>query len=412
MFFYVDAFYTKMVNTRLFFFLFLVNVKCDKVTKLTLNDTKSSINQYSGDKFPTKYLTIENNLPNIDDFKLYILSLRRTVFYFNKTPNKTDGNVALGAFFVKSLLKRTLQEYGSKITELESNKLRNIISKCENLVSHYIYINYKYGWDDLEFRVSRMFKDDSAQIYSIRGFNKGRLKRWLHSSFKMHEYVEDMDTTTMPREKYTQLTESSIGYHIVMQTSDVCLSRVIHELEPIDFSEMKSCRSDKYCYKGIHSTPSISYSLTHRLLNIMLRRQVRRCYMTSVAEDDTLMDQLCAFMYREAVYIARRGFFARDLFLEHLTLCGMLGYEEFHRRNWFKKIISWMDQKGCIKESRNFNYNSTAIFIKRIGEDHKLVKHVRKKFYRDLLEDCDTHPMALLIVVLAHGIRYAAHNLP
>lgn len=64
-----------------------------------------------------------------------------------------------------------------------------------------------------------MFKDDSSQTYSIRGFNKGRLKRWLHSSFKMHEYVEDMDTTTMPREKYTQLTESSIGYHIVMQTS-------------------------------------------------------------------------------------------------------------------------------------------------------------------------------------------------
>lgn len=188
------------------------------------------------------------------------------------------------------------------------------------------------------------------------------------------------------------------------------------------------------------------FTLFRRLLNIMLRRQVRRCYMTSVAEDDTLMDQLCAFMYREAVYIARRGFFARDLFLEHckylmyffifdniftiwftsnylflrsktkllfpVTLCGMLGYEEFHRRNWFKKIISWMDQKGCIKESRNFNYNSTAIFIKRIGEDHKLVKHVRKKFYRDLLEDCDTHPMALLIVVLAHGIRYAAHNLP
>lgn len=90
-----------MVNTRLFFLLFLVSVKCDKVNKLTLNDTKSSINQYSGDKFPTKYLTIENNLPNIDDFKLYILSLRRTVLYFNKTPNKTDGNVALGAFFVK-----------------------------------------------------------------------------------------------------------------------------------------------------------------------------------------------------------------------------------------------------------------------------------------------------------------------
>lgn len=49
----------------------------------------------------------------------------------------------------------------------------------------------------------------------------------------------------------------------------------------------------------------------------MLRRHLRRCYLRSPEQDDSLMDLLCASMYRETVYLARLGFFARDIFLEH-----------------------------------------------------------------------------------------------
>lgn len=44
---------------------------------------------------------------------------------------------------------------------------------------------------------------------------------------------------------------------------------------------------------------------------------VRRCYLRSEEADREHMDMLCAFMYRETVYLARRGYFFRDLFMEH-----------------------------------------------------------------------------------------------
>ncbi|CAH2037572.1 unnamed protein product, partial [Iphiclides podalirius] len=383
--------------------LFLLCLKCDAVYLVSGN---SSEIQYNGDKFPTKYLLPEEFIPRVDDLKLYIKSLKRTVHFFNKYPNKTDCNVALGAFFTKALLKRTVQDYNVKLPRREQIRLLDITSKCENIVSHFIYKNNPYGFDDIEFRVSRVFKDDNAQTYSIGEFKKGRMNRWLYSNFKMNNYAEDMDTLSFPKLKYVKVTTRPREYYINADDSDQCISRVVYEPEPINLSDLKMCKPDKFCFKRLHSSPSVSYTLSHRLLNIMLRRHVRRCYLRSAEEDESLMELLCAFMYREAVYLARRGFFARDIFLEHIALCGMLGYEEFHRSHWFNKAVSWMNQRGCIKETRNLEYNMTRVQIERMGENDPRAKILRRELRRNVNNECHFHPMALLMVVFGHGIRY------
>lgn len=67
---------------------------------IAVNDESSEM-QYYGEEFPIKYLLPEQFTPKTANLKLYVKSLRRTVYYFNKTPNRTDCNVALGVFFTK-----------------------------------------------------------------------------------------------------------------------------------------------------------------------------------------------------------------------------------------------------------------------------------------------------------------------
>ncbi|CAK1547162.1 unnamed protein product [Leptosia nina] len=133
----------------------------------------------------------------------------------------------------------------------------------------------------------------------------------------MHSFVEAIDNCTLDRKAFLYIVESMDQYNINMTASDVCLSRIIETPEPLNNFMVQPCREDAYCKHCLSSGPSIAYALSHRLLNMIFRRNVRRCFIQSAAQDEILNDQMCAFMYREAVYLARRGFFARDLFLEH-----------------------------------------------------------------------------------------------
>lgn len=61
----------------------------------------------------------------------------------------------------------------------------------------------------------------------------------------------------------------------------------------------------------------VFYFILSRLVNNLMYYHIRRCYLYSEQEDVDHMEMLCSFMYREAVYIARKGYFARDVFIEH-----------------------------------------------------------------------------------------------
>ncbi|CAG4979966.1 unnamed protein product [Colias eurytheme] len=355
-----------------------------------------------------KFLKIDTSLPTRKDLQQFVTTLKKSIVFLTKNPNNTDCNVVVGTFVMTCVLRRALLDSGSKLSKFEYTTVEDIIRKGDNYVSHYVYSNRLYGYGDLEYRVSLLYKDANIFTNSMNHFNENRLSKWILGDFVMHPFMKSIDNATLGKDTYINIIESMHRYHINITESDICLSRIMETPEPLNMNQLQPCRPDDYCKTCLLSKPSIGYSLSHRLLNMVFRRFVRRCYLQSANEDEETLDTLCAFMYRESVYLARRGYFARDMFLEHVALCALLGYKEFHRLHWFKKVASWVDEKGCIQEDRNFDINRTRIY-KSATNNSRTKKKYTKMLKRLLLSDCHTHPMTLLTIVLAHAIRYVAY---
>ncbi|KAL4712317.1 hypothetical protein ACJJTC_004079 [Scirpophaga incertulas] len=276
------------------------------------------------------------------------------------------------------------------------------------LITLMLYINFIDDWSDFGFRIRKLFQNDIPFIHTIGNFNRGRMVKWILSNETVNKFAQDIDKAILPKETFVNLIVYMQNFSITMKDSDICISRITYNSEVLDVNKFRPCRRDPHCEHCIRSDPSVAYSLSHRLLNLQLRLGLKRCYVKSVEEDEALFDKLCAQMYRETVYIARRGFFARDLFLEHIALCATAGYEEFYRRHWFQKATNWLTKNGCMSEFRNFNINRTKELIKYAGNDRKM----KERFVRikcELLNiECDEHATDVLLIVLAHAIRHAA----
>lgn len=93
-----------------------------------------------------------------------------------------------------------------------------------------------------------------------------------------------------------------------------------------------------------------------------------------------------------------------------VSLCSLLGYEEFYRRHWFYKAASWIDDRGCVMENLNFENNRSAIVVKtKYSDDPKKAKQFLQKRMKVVYDECHIHPMALILIFMANGIRHALH---
>ncbi|KAJ2946015.1 hypothetical protein O0L34_g4935 [Tuta absoluta] len=371
---------------------------------------------YAGEKFPARYLEVEYYKPTSTDLEFYLNSLGKTAGFFAADANDTEINKCLGMAMSHALLTKTLMDDGHKLTKEQMSLVKTLIGQAKTVVSHHAYDDQFTRGEDMThetFRVSRILREHEVLAYSPESFNEGRLQPWLKTKSYLHEYVEQMDDITLPRAKYVEIIDDSyVNYYIRIEDSDTCLARIIFNLPPSPTdTELRPCRHDPDCYKNTHTSPSISYGLSHRMLNIWVYRAYRHCYWESPQADLHHLDNLCAAMYREAVYLARRGFFARDLFLEHIALCAFLGYKEFHRPHWFRKVASWIDDQGCLQENLSTEINRTANLLK-VERDHEEIDNLRAGLEDRLTDPCHIHPMALTTVVLSHAIRYTAHLLP
>ncbi|XP_045486813.1 uncharacterized protein LOC110993540 [Pieris rapae] len=348
----------------------------------------------------------DTTTPQSKDLIFFISKLKKTFYFNTKTPNTTDVNTAIGTYFVTAILQRTLLDHTQKMTDKQKRTIVNIINRGKYYLSHYIYNNKPFGYRDFEFRVSILYQDVDIFTHSINEFSERRLQKWILSDINMHSYVENLDDISLKKEMYISILNRIDDYNINIKNSDYCISSIIDTPQAINNNVTQLCRDD-YCKYFLFNGPSIGYALSHRLLNIMLRRNCRRCHLQSPREDENMMDQLCAFIYREVVYLARRGYFARDIFLEHVGLCAIIGYKEFFRMHWFYKAASWMNSAGCIQENRNYLVNETKHY-KVNTNDTKKLELFTKRLKQTLLNECHDHEITVLSVVLAHAIRYTA----
>ncbi|XP_049869388.1 uncharacterized protein LOC126369138 [Pectinophora gossypiella] len=362
-----------------------------------------------GEHFPVNYLALDVEFPTEADLRNYMDKMMRIIDNFLENANNTDVNQAMGSFLSKAVLKRTLRDYSKGLPKYK-NTIKSIASKCDYVVSHYTYVLERSAEErpDAEINIGKVIKDDTAHVFSISDFNRHKMRHWILRPGAINKFIAKMDTLELPKENYVDLVEDSDKYDITAFDSDRCLSRVHENIDPYDITSLRRCNLDEYCMEKIFLSPSVAYTISHRLLNNMMYLHNRRCYLYSMEYDNMHMDMLCSEMYRETVYLARRGYFYRDLFMEHVGLCGMLGYEEFHRPRWFRKAASWVDDEGCIAEFPNFEVNRTRRMLKDTT-DPKEAKKIRKYLSEVLIEECHPHQMSVALMVLANGIRHAAH---
>ncbi|KAJ0177188.1 hypothetical protein K1T71_007197 [Dendrolimus kikuchii] len=364
-------------------------------------------NKYAGEKFPTKYLYPDYRGFSVHDIDYYLRATKRTINYFSKFPNDTDVNTATGVFYVKVILAVTLRDYADILNIYQIRVLKNIVGLSDYILSHYIYMQKEFGWDDIEHRVSRIYQQDRPFMVSIEQFNRNRLKKWLLTHSTINDFLEQMDDVSLPKETYVWCVSHMDAYYSTY-TSGKCLSRISLNAEPIDYKKLSQCKQDEECMKQVETTPSVAYALSHRLFYLSLSKYVYRCNVFTQKKTNDLIDMMCAQMYRESVYIARRGYFARDMFLEHIALCGTMGYEEFFRRPWFLKAASWVDDIGCVREFYNFDINRSRIITEEAVTPRKREIAAHQNHYY-LTRKCHKHTMAVGVAALAQGVRHSVN---
>ncbi|XP_072027861.1 UPF0764 protein C16orf89 homolog [Amphiura filiformis] len=141
------------------------------------------------------------------------------------------------------------------------------------------------------------------------------------------------------------------------KTTDDCFAELLGSSK----SSQGSCSTSKRCWDLMSAPGYDGYSLTHQILyfQIGLKMQCtptlkKRFYGHRNGQQFspmTIFDELCAKEFHEAEGIAANGFplNKQDLFLEQGLLCGLLGYQDFYRKDWLAEILSWQDESGCFK---------------------------------------------------------------
>ncbi|KAI8436427.1 hypothetical protein MSG28_010015 [Choristoneura fumiferana] len=395
---------------------------------------------YEGTSFPKKYFLAETLVPTSEDLESYLLSTKKIVNAISLYPNLTDPNRALGVFYMKSILRRTILENGKKLNDSHIAQIKEIIKEGERILGYYFHYLLGKPWTKPFRRVIELFRDDTVQVESISNFTRNRLAKWLVNPKTVNSFAKQFDEITLSKEKYASLVQSvhKDAYVVSIDTSDNCMSMIVYNRIYFDKYE-RLCTADKSCADILYKSPSVAYSLSHRATALsqlwcddrivfskrekleVRRRNVDVAYdafnrhndwtqLNAPAADDKLIEALCASMYRETVYLARRGYFYRDLFLEHIALCGLVGFREFFRHHWFRKIISWVDSDGCIQENMNFEHLRTKLSLEKAKTEKKKDK-IKQGFREMFHENCSYHQMALSLMVLAHG-EHATRRLP
>ena len=174
------------------------------------------------------------------------------------------------------------------------------------------------------------------------------------------------------------------------EKSDACFAELLGSSEQKD---SKACSISKVCWTMNTVPLSKDYRLTHQLLWFLAAKNIgcldNRPTSTNANKNFRFLeDRFCANIYEDAQanYAIDDN---QDLFLEQILLCSIIGYEDFLRVDWFKRILTWQDsQYGC------FGDNWEAAMSTEKTKRHLLVE-------QEMSNGCLSHKSGLAAGVLA-----------
>jgi hypothetical protein len=131
--------------------------------------------------------------------------------------------------------------------------------------------------------------------------------------------------------------------------SDSCFSELLGSSDHLNSTK---CFITQSCWLMMTSSMTSDYRLTHQLLWFLIAKNIGCIDHRSISKLanknlKNLEDHYCSNIYYDAQININNN---QDLFLEELLLCSIIGYEEFLRLDWFKRILTWQHPEyGCFR---------------------------------------------------------------
>ncbi|XP_064613466.1 UPF0764 protein C16orf89 homolog [Liolophura sinensis] len=138
------------------------------------------------------------------------------------------------------------------------------------------------------------------------------------------------------------------------EAGDICLSKImgtfVHDDVPVPV-----CTSDEDCFQMMTKQGTTGYTLTHQLLYFILGHKMdcERELQDVAGQEVDIADieaRMCEEIYQDALQLIQDGDVPsgdQDLFMEQISLCGVLGFQNFMRSDWMKMVLKWPSSEGC-----------------------------------------------------------------
>ncbi|XP_072123397.1 UPF0764 protein C16orf89 homolog [Mobula birostris] len=190
------------------------------------------------------------------------------------------------------------------------------------------------------------------------------------------------------------------------EDSDTCMFQILgtgkdYRVPCLDTTMCKKLMTTLYCP---------DYSLPHQLLYFIFT-EIKNCTnivgsrhpgLRHSVSTQHLKKIYCTNMMEINLQIENDGFpvYRRDLFLENIMLCGMIGYSDFYKTRWLEAILSWQYPNGCyVKMGRSMHPKER--------KENAFTAHQEVKREDVLLDDnCSCHKTAIAVGALGGYLRF------
>ncbi|XP_078273874.1 UPF0764 protein C16orf89 homolog [Rhinoraja longicauda] len=186
-------------------------------------------------------------------------------------------------------------------------------------------------------------------------------------------------------------------------SSDRCMSQLLGTWKDYRVP----CLNTASCRKMMTTVNCPNYSLSHQLLYFIIA-EIKNC--TDIVKLGTsvsiqhLQKVYCANMMQINLEIEDEDFplHLRDLFMENIMFCGMIGYSDFFKTQWLEAILSWQNPAGCYLRI-DFGRSVRPTELERKA----FTKHKRvKRRDRIMNDNCTSHLTGIAAGALGVFLRF------
>ncbi|XP_045785976.1 uncharacterized protein LOC123881308 [Maniola jurtina] len=332
------------------------------------------------------------DLPTDKELYKYLSTVKTVVDYCAEYKDEVDINLAFGLFLTNINLGHTLHKKQRMIPEIVRNQIKYIINENNEILDDFIFkesvIESKKGED------GKM--KNLKSILSL--FNNAT--HWVESLEKFVYTVEKRYTPDQLREMYSpfRLYMKKVGNFLkgspTPDDSDDCLISLSKNPRNMKGSPPR-CSVDDFCHDMLKRGTNFGYSLSHRIVFLLMARFGRRCCVFSEQTDRAMVKQFCSTAHAEAEYIVENSYGLADLFMEIIVLCTVDGHSQFLNRIWLDNILKFQTPEGCFGTIpvKKIHPIRRSFFVTEMGKSNLLQ------------EGCNAHTTGLAAATFSAAVR-------